>query len=328
MKTHRIKQIFCYGLLALGLGSCELTHEVDMPGHEPRLTLRLALTNTDTTAGNSASYTYKQLFVGRSHSILYSDESLAGMANATVKLYDATGKVVEEYVHTGIRRDEYGWNMQVQGYYAPIRNFVPAPGQRYTLRASAYGLPEIEASTTMPEAATVTELQFDGKRLAAQNDRYEGKLRFSISSAPGQKRYYRVVAQPVDSAQSRFNRSYSYASSTYTFNGGLENKEVPRLGDVFSSELYPSSRVTFASHIQFPATDFDLETRQQYDATYLQVEVQQLTEAEYLFVKTLEGQWRTDDNPFAEPQNVHSNVQGGYGALGGVTVTRYYIPLK
>lgn len=42
-----------------------------------------------------------------------------------------------------------------------------------------------------------------------------------------------------------------------------------------------------------------------------------LSEDLYQFLHTRRLQDRTEENPFAEPVEVHSNVNGGYGIVGG-----------
>ena len=62
--------------------------------------------------------------------------------------------------------------------------------------------------------------------------------------------------------------------------------------------------------------------------TFLEIRVEQLTRDEYLFQKSLKSQRDNDGNAFAEYIQVHSNVRNGYGVLGGVTVSKYRIPVR
>lgn len=160
MMKYKLKSVALFCLLAAGVLGCEMEQEIDLPGHEPKLTLRLALFNVDSLQDYNIQYRYSQLFIGRSQSVLYPDKNLAGTDNATVELYDENGTLVETYTHLGKFRSEYGYSSEVPGYYAPAKNFVPEPGKSYTIRASAYGFQEITATTTMPERPTVADFSF------------------------------------------------------------------------------------------------------------------------------------------------------------------------
>ncbi|MBF9252016.1 DUF4249 domain-containing protein [Pontibacter sp. 172403-2] len=325
MMKYKVKLFALFALLAAGMFGCEMEQEVDLPEHEPKLTLRLALANVDTLAEHSIQYKYSALFIGRSQSVLYPDESLTGMANATVKLYDESGNVVEEYAHTGYTQSEYGYKVEMQGYYASTKNFVPEPGKTYTIRASAHTFQDIEATTMLPEKPVVTDLSFDGQPSPADSYTIEGDLKLTIADEPGKKNYYRLVAVPLDSTYARIADSPARSIDAYD-GADFGNNEKPRLGDLFSDELYSSGKITLLTRIAFPGIDYaSFQTGKKRYARYLEVQVQQLTESEYLFAKTLEAQWRSDDNPFAESQNVYSNVNSGYGVLGGVTVTRVVV---
>jgi len=320
MMKYKFKVIALCGLLTAGTFGCEMEQEVDLPEHEPKLTLRLALANVDTLEEHSIRYQYTQLFIGRSQSVMQPDENLTGMDNATIDLYNEKGVVVEVYKHTGKAENGYDY----EGYYAPTKNFVPEPGKTYTIRASAHTFQYIEATTTMPEKATVADSGFNGQPSATNSYTIEGNLKLTIADKPGMKNYYRIVAFPMDSAYTRIDFPvYSIDADDGTDFG---NNEKPRLGDLFSDELYPSGKITLLTRIAFPSIDYaSFQTGKKRYAKYLEVQVQQLTEAEYLFVKTLEAQRRSSDNPFAENQNVYSNVRNGYGVLGGVTVTKVVV---
>jgi hypothetical protein len=58
---------------------------------------------------------------------------------------------------------------------------------------------------------------------------------------------------------------------------------------------------------------------------YLEVTLQHLTQDLYLYERS-KGNYG-EDNPFAEPLNLHSNLKNGYGNLGGITTTKYKINL-
>ena len=69
------------------LSGCELEQEIAIPDHEPKLTLRLTLSNElgDTSRHEGS------LYIGRSQSVLDAKEELTGIDNATVRLRVGAG---------------------------------------------------------------------------------------------------------------------------------------------------------------------------------------------------------------------------------------------
>ena len=330
MSRHHYKIVAALGLMTLGLFGCEMEQEVPIPDHEPRLTLRLALTNTTPDSTHYINEPYNQLFIGRSQSVLDADEELAGVTNATVTLYNESGQAVESYSHIGKRPNYYYGTQGLPGYYDVVNGFIPDPDKTYTLRVSAPGFKPIEATVRMPAATRITEASLSELTAAPYSSMHlEGALRVSFEDRLNEENFYKVVAYPLDSAGNMLTFSRVYPQRDQ--NGpefGVE-KEL-WLENLFTDEFYQSGQITLLNRVTIPT--FDVISTQggvrRRNAHFVEVQVQQFTRDEYLFYKTLSEQWSNDGNPFAEYTQVHSNVRNGYGVLGGVTISRQVIPIR
>lgn len=346
MGKYSLKSIMLFGLLVSLLG-CEMEQDVPIPAHDPKLSLRLALTNTTPDSLLYMSTRDTQLFVGRSQGVLEDPEELLAIPDAQVELFDEAGQLVETYTHTG--KEYFGggsyyipdsaggrflekpYYPPTPGYYEATKGFVPLPGAKYTIRATAPGYAPVEATTTVPLEAGATGVTFIGQQLKYEwGERVEGSIRLMINDNPGEQNYYRVRAYPVDSTYSR--AGFSEAGTIEDDGVDLGTNEKLRLGEVFSDEFHTSGTIPFSSKISVSAQEFvyngDGTWKLGRKAKYLEVQVEQLSKDEYLFRKSLEAQWLTEDNPFAEYAQVYSNVSGGYGVLGGMSVKRMYVALE
>jgi hypothetical protein len=314
------------GLMIAFLSGCELEQEVAIPDHEPKLTLRLALANAVPDSTHYRSAPYNQLYIGRSQHVLQADEELEGVTNATVMLYNEAGQAVETYRHTGMLYGYYQPQL-MNGYYEAVSGYVPEPGKIYTLRATAPGFQSIEANTRMPQPNGMGEVTFTDKEMSyGYFPGIEGTLKVTFQDNPNEQNYYQVQAYPLDSAQRRMSY-YSITPRRDRTGPELGMQEQLWLGTMFSDELYNSGQITLSNRVVVPVseTTWNGKTRHTH---YLEVQVQQLTKDEYLFYKTLQSQRDNDGNPFAEYTQVHRNVTNGYGVLGGVTISKYLIPIK
>jgi hypothetical protein len=326
MGKYQFKIVAALGMMALGLVACELEQEVPIPEHEPKLTMRLALTNTVSDTIHYASGQYNQLYIGRSKGILDASREFGGVTNATVTLFNEEGQAVESYTHSGKFTNSYYESEQVPGYYHAVNDYVPQPGRAYTLRASAPGFQPIEATVRMPHPARITEATLTDL-VDAEYSMFmlEGRLRVTFEDNQQEENYYRIVAYPLDSVQARLSNHTLYSQTDRT-----SAEQQLGLHFIFSDEFYKSGQITLDNRVSMTAFDggYLMRTGKKRYTRFVEVQVQQLTRDEYLFYQTLFAQWDTDGNPFAEYAQVHRNVQNGYGVLGGVTISRQIIPLN
>ena len=160
------------------------------------------------------------------------------------------------------------------------------PGATYTVRAANGDKFSLEATTTVPSAAFDFDFETQGPISSPSNgDIYRVKTR--VTFHPGALRFCRMdIATEV--YDMKFNYTEYYAAdetvSATTVNGTIET----------------------------PAFDPD-------SATYV-FSVSNISEDYYKFVQSMNLVENADGNPFAEPARLYTNVKGGTGVLGSMTV--------
>ncbi|MDX5438380.1 MAG: DUF4249 domain-containing protein [Pontibacter sp.] len=311
------------GLLAIALFGCEMEQEVEVPQHETKMALHLTLSNLGADA--EKPYLNSKVFeIGKSQGVLQESKTNDfHVKNASIKIYDAAGQVVQEFKHYDYGQQDPQYASYSYTYKEP---FAFVPGHSYTLKVEAPGLKPIEATTVLPSLPVVSNTGFSQAPPTDETGTWliAGKLQLTLEDAPGKENYYRVVAFPLTENYGWYG-GYAYAPW---------NDEVPfveqdnlELGEVFTDELYPSGKINFAVDILFGAEGYNPETQERLPHKYLEVHVQQLSKDEYLYLKSAREQQQNENNPFAEYINVHSNIKNGYGTFGSTAVTKIMIPL-
>ena len=227
-----------------------------------------------------------------------------------------------------------------------VSNVVVEPGRTYTVRASAPGFPEAEATVTVPARTPVSvtagepverPLANDGKRLDT-----DLTVTFRDPPGPGQRYALLVIGAPV---------SYSYESSgcrgyDCTPRDTTVTVYVPRPSVGYTTtdpvllaaaRTVPSTGthfITFADD-EFDGTERSFAVRAQefwypsYDGGEPEPPVGVwVASADAATFAAYQIAWFSGgaDNPFAEPVDLPSNVVGGYGLLGAVTINEARLP--
>ncbi|TDN40022.1 DUF4249 family protein [Hymenobacter sp. UV11] len=321
-------------LLALAaLASCESVVTVTPPAHTPRLSLTYTLSNQPPTARYQQSFSDRGAFASTSQAILV-NKNLEGRADATIEVRDASGQVVEEFRPDTSRYARLPTDYRY-GAYIPVRNYVGVPGQAYLLRASAPGLEALEATMALPPLPALEAVSYVPQPVPAPGASgftfdYYGLLSFAILDPAATTDYYIAYAPRVLDAAGAF-WGYAYQESdinnsnvpTPTINlnqfvlsyVGNVNSIIPisdagRQGQrlVYSSPIYLYYGGGYASNRPTPPPP-----------AYLELTVSSIPASTYDFYQSVQRYRTANDNPFAEPAPLRSNVQGGYGLFGGAS---------
>ncbi|SDX33726.1 DUF4249 family protein [Hymenobacter psychrophilus] len=330
--------------LSLGLAGCETVVDVDTPPHTPRLALSYTLSNTPpelpSNTSNRSFFGQRQLYVSSSQGVLETKE-LAGRGDATVQLFDESGRLVEQFrskAQQGYFGSGGGPRDSIYGDYVPTRGFVGVPGRRYTLRASAPGVAAVEATIALPAVPTVESAGYAAKPRDPNNGGYgydySGRLTVAVADNPATTDYYLAYARVLDK-QGNYWGAVSRDYSAPGADGPDINLSRFQLSDPSSFySQYPYSDVGSNGPLLSFGTDVRLYFQGGYgsggsvpEPGYIEVVVSSITPDTYQFYQSVLRFYDTDGNPFAEPAPLHSNLRGGYGLFGGATDAVYRIPL-
>ncbi|WP_019948345.1 DUF4249 family protein [Hymenobacter aerophilus] len=346
MDTLRLICGVSVGLGLLALGGCETVVDVDTPPHTPRLALSYTLSNTPADPASverQGLAELRALFVSSSQGVLETKDP-TGRGDATVQLFDESGRLVEQFRSKAQRGYEYGPTPRdsVYGNYVATKGFVGVPGQRYTLRASAPGVAPLEASLALPTVPTIESAAYVAKprdpNIPANNYfNLSGRLTIAVADNPATTDYYLAYARVLDKQGNYWGSVVrDYNSGGNTIDGPDINLSRFQLSEPSSYyNQYPfadagsnGQRLSFSTDVRlYSGGGYDPNGGGNPEPGYIEVTVSSITPDTYRFYQSALRYFDTDGNPFAEPAPLHSNLSGGYGLFGGATDATYRVKL-
>lgn len=316
-------RLFFVLLGALALSACDFEQviELDLPSYEPRLVV----------GGFPTPDSVFTARIGRSAGALEPiafDGSGLLIDDAQVRLFNGSGDFLDD-----LRYVEIGGFDGSGGYYRSSRRLQPVPGQTYTLRAEAPGLPAVEATARIPEPVPFT-VAFDGYTDDTPFGTRTARLVVTLPDPPGAQTYSLIVeseSEDFDGIERRF--LISFRSDDPVLRSSFEELDLAVDIEV---ELDPD-RDRFFSQALFRDVLFEGETREivldaplfSFDGSSepgdLIVTLASLSDDYVRYQQTLALQSLNEDNPFAEPVRIHTNVEGGLGAFAGYSARSTYV---
>jgi hypothetical protein len=295
--------------MAFGTGGCDFQRTVDVepPGHEPKLVLN----------GEIASGSYWRLDVSQSLGAF----EPGSPSDSTLTVTDATVSVFEEGNRQGQLR------LDSLNQYS-TRQFVPEPGRQYTVRVSAPDLGTAEATDRVPPVPPM-RLETEKTSGLVPND-YNRALQLTIDDPPNTDNYYHIRLQ-----KNGYFRDGTSIDTTGVTDMRFQTRNRPILDEMEqvlenNGQYYYGRDATFTD-VLFGGTRHTLRllvgdgqgiySNPEEGDGYPRVEyilyVSVLSEDAYQFDRTKRIFEQADGNPFAEPVDIHSNVEGGYGVVAG-----------
>lgn len=241
-------------------------------------------------------------------------ESSYTVTDATVEIYQADTKLGKLELDS------------LDRYSSPA--LTPEPQTPYTVRVSAPELGTVEATDQAPALppARVSLLSIEN----AENAHYDRILRLTIDDPEETNNYYHLTLHRKEYYGNGEVFEYNYSTfltrtraivnemgvTTEQQNKyrGSEARFTDALfdGRTYDLDLQVSSRIP-------PINDEEPLEEQKTHEEYILI-LRILSEHSYEYRRTERLSGQTIVNPFAEPVNVHSNVEGGYGLVGGRNV--------
>lgn len=282
--------ILLMALIAL-LGGCELTVDVDMPEHEPKLVVNARMEQQQPI----------WVEVTESKPVLEDNPGhFKVIDDATVfMVVDETDTTHLDFDHS---RGRYG-----------SENFAAAAGRTYQIFAAHPNYDMASAKTTIPVPVSIENIKVEKQADQDPNGVYYTRVGFDIPDPPGEDNFYGLRLEERDSTS---NRTICYESDNPVLSGQtdpLDDQLRPQYCQLqyFSNNLMTSSPY----HI-----DIYIKENQAVSAT-LELTLLSYDEASYYYNRSVSQQANSQGNPFAEPVIVYSNIENGFGILGGFSLT-------
>jgi hypothetical protein len=289
-------------LVGLALVACETVVDVPPPDHDPKLVAQ-SFFSTDS------------LWVVRvTHTVPFTASIPPGVVDsATVEILRGNQVIAQPalsdsgtYVATGPGARE---------------------GESYTLRVDAPGFPSLEGTDTLPLSPPVTSTNVTAVPPSDRTSlRRIRQVDITIDDPPSPGQYYGVL---VVQARAKVDRRTGQVSplppSLFPFETDdpafgeseldfLDTEKARFREAFFPDDFFDGSTYTLDFQIQYdaPSPDASVAIRRAFAVVFFSV-----TEDFFRYWETANEQAITNENPFAEPLRVHSNLEGGPGVFAG-----------
>jgi hypothetical protein len=290
--------------LLLALASCEFVSEVDVPEIPPRLVV------------NSFFYTDSAWTVYLSqHRHILQENFPSAPQNAIVTITAQSGA---SFTLEGGAVDE-----GVQLFQHPS---APVLSESYTIRVSAPGFDDAEATATTPGSVDLISVWLDSANIVPHNYNGPGSIpvEFTFQDPPGRGDYYiprffvwgtRAVRR--DNGQVEFEDGWEPGwLSKSPDNGGFAefDSEHPGLtdegldGDIRTVRLH--------AHKSWWSSNEPKDLEWKFTLTHVKEEY-------YRYVHSVRLQRNNEGNPLAQPVQIFSNVKGGLGIFAGSATSSF-----
>lgn len=223
--------------------------------------------------------------VSASQSLLNTNE-IQFLPNAVVKLYKDNALL---------------GNMISDGGGKFIFTHTPEIGASYRIEASHFGFESVRAETfipTVPQINSISTPSFD-------NEEY--LFNVNLHDNGNQENWYQLLLIQTD----EFGTSPFILS--FKCNSPLLPQSNSTIGD---NENYYSNDAFFTDNA-FNGGNASLPIRAYIGSPYTDIQFLNCSEEYYLYKKTLIQYYNVNDNPFSQPVQIYSNVEGGLGIVAG-----------
>lgn len=281
-----------FALCCIALVSCEKEIEFDNEDTEPKLVVN-GVFQSDSVWSVHVSYSLNVL----------DQADITYLSNASVKLKDGNGNLIEDLVHQG------------EGYYVSPSGFQPVIGNAYRVEVSHPNYPTVNAlsSQPFPVAFAVTDtltisttyddflqVNFSLPDPGVLGNRYEVR-----AYAYNENIYYDSWGNPIDTVITIDPLTLS-SNSVYFENGDGGERYTNRLFSL--DDVYNGQTTDFVVNVHLWSAAYN---------SPIYLVVNHCSEEYYRFSYSYQKYTETAGDPFAQPVQVYSNVENGIGVFGG-----------
>ena len=213
------------------------------------------------------------------------------------------GRVVAPLFHAG------------DGFYRSSNGHRPVAGTPYTLQVSAPGYEDIEAVGTVPVPVPVAFTHEVTRRSASYADL---DVTIHLTDPPDQDNSYYIAAvfsRFVDQGRVRVNHLPFHTKDAAIL---IESGDAfgPDGSSDFGDAIFSDALFDGVAHDIVLELTTPLENPSVFRGT-LEVYLYSVSKTYYDYMTTYKVHEDVRDNPFAEPVQVHTNVQNGFGVFAG-----------
>ncbi len=198
-----------------------------------------------------------------------------------------------------------------QGTYRAT-NYKPRIGVTYELRVSAEGFKSVTSTATIPSPIKIDSVVVTEKSI----DRFKTNLTIFFQDPPGEDNYYQLLLYSI--------RKYE-SNTSLTIIGFSSSDAVLQKPDVSlqESDYYYDDALFDDALFDGQFYDLDINFNIPFESIEMFVVLLTTSESYYNFRKSVVQQKLSEDNPFAEPVPIYTNIENGLGVFAGYSSSIY-----
>ena len=299
MKT--ISYLLTFIVLSL-LSSCEKAIKVDLPPHQPKLTINCHLTEGEVP----------EAIVSHSLHSMSNSSNFSALTNAEVVLFE-NGIAIDTLVY--FSNTSQGWENYDVGVFRG--NYIIKAGKTYKVQAKQGNYETAYGETLCPgNSIKITEIDLSDIRIDSSISNsipgtYDyfrtGKVKFKVSGPSNEILHYFLSISDEDE-----ETSFGIISNDPIIAG-----EDYNIGD---GGVYPTEKLYFAGSSFTTSTFLTIDLKESYpyetdltDDLIIKLEVENNDYHEYM--KKMSEYEESNYNPFVEMVFLPNNIKGGYGVV-------------
>jgi hypothetical protein len=299
-------------VIILFLASCQ-KEEIKVPDTGRKIVINGIIT-TDSLININLS---RSLFITDSNLV---EENL--LKNARALVYE-NNIPVDSLQFGGDIYINLGLDIYVPSNYRSKAGF-PLPGHEYEIRVNSPGLPEASARVLIPGMVHIDHVDTSLVKLSGTFQEWESNIRLycdiAFTDPENEKNYYLLYVYRKPSFSS--NTSNMVFSCQDPIVEEYLNHGTMMEGVAFSDKSINGKK--YLLRVTLNGKDIGKPFYNDYVESSMKTiyfRLYNITEAYYQYIQTLNLFLRNYKNPLAEPTQVFSNINGGYGILGGAAVS-------
>jgi hypothetical protein len=302
------KLVYLFAIILFSLFACEKVVYIKIPQKDPKLVVNAELAKDSLII----------LGVGKSRHVLdnvYSSPSYIEefmVSNATPVIYE-NGIAIDTLVYVA---SDY--------QYKSMRNKKILLGNTYSIKVTAPGFKDVTAESIVPTQSVIAEVNRIKNARTNSNGEQVDEITIKLND-PAEVNFYLIRF---------YTASYSSYGGSYTIGCvSTTDKDIETTGD----ESDPTAEDNCYDGGNLLMKDINFNNRQKQLKFSIEsnqlteyynngrmyrpyVKVYRITEAYFKFLKSRAIYDGANDNPFAEPANVYTNIKDGYGIFSAYTV--------
>ncbi len=306
-----MKPILFYSIILLFIVSCQ--KEINIPDTGRKIVINGLINTNDTLAVHIS----KSLYIGDSTKLLTTDS----LTDATVIIYE-NNQLSDTLTYQ--KNKTYGLNtdrlVNYKGNY-----LVPKSGKEYKLMIKYAGYPDVYSTTRIPNIVKIEKVDTSVVTLSGTFEEWQCNISLicdiQFTDTENEENYYLfnvyrsfddndavgielICNDPVVEEELRKGTmQFGLAFSDKTINGKTYRLRIilegANIGMPFCDDNYP-----FPPH-----------------KTSIYFRLYSIPKEYFKYIQTLNLFYKNYNNPLAEPTQVYSNIEGGYGIFAGAAIS-------